>query len=722
MAKKNKAAQSPAPAPAPKAKPVAAPAANVSKSTAAGTTPKSLLWILAALLMAVTLGIYSNTFQHRFVLDDHGIIKNNKITKAPVSWENTKTIFSTPLRKGDFSDLENSLYRPFTKLLFNIEWNAFDANNDLFIAAHKFHVVNVLLYGLCGIFIFFILYDAMKKKWVLPFLTALLFVVHPIHTEVVANIKSGDEVLSMLGILIALRCVQLYLSKDKLYYLVLAILGYLMGSFSKESTVVAVAIFPVFLYFFTQASVKKNAIISSIMLACSLFFLLARHQSLSGYPPSSKLSPLDNYMVLCDPQEQQFLSLDLQNQYKNSSRFASAVNTLGMYVKTFIYPHPLSCDYSFSSLEPVGFANGGFLISFLLFLGMFGFAIWRWKQKNPVGFGFLWFFISMSITSNVFFLIGTSFGERLFFVPSLGLCIALVFALAHYTYKEESDNVGLLGALSKSPILFGVILLVSALYSAKTYSRNEDWKSDYKLFSRDIEHYPNSTHLLFYMGNHLSGNERKEVLTDELTQLGYNTAQINDSAAKESAKSIFYLTKSMSIYPALPSDGYNQLGKAYFNFSEGIKGKGNMAEYFRYLDSANKYYQKAYSEDSTNGIFINNLGTVLYNKGMVLIQQQQMQPGIDLLMQSFPYFMKAYTRDTTESDFMNNIGCIYGTTNRPDSAIFWFEKALAKDSLDLTSIQFLDITWRNKGNVQLADYYKAMADRARAVKTQQIRQ
>jgi tetratricopeptide (TPR) repeat protein len=356
-----------------------------------------------------------------------------------------------------------------------------------------------------------------------------------------------------------------------------------------------------------------------------------------------------------------------------------------------------------------------------MFLAMFAFAIWKWKHKSPVGFGFLWFFVSMSITSNVFFLIGTSFGERLFFVPSIGLCIAVVFALAHFTKKDEEDG-SIMHGISKAPVLFGIILIVSALYSYKTYSRNEDWKSDYKLFSKDIESYPNSTHLLFYMGNHLSGNERKEVLTDELTQLGYTMAQINDSAAKESAKSIYYLQKSMSIYPALPSDGYNQLGKAYFNFSEGIKTSGNLQEYYRYLDSADKYYKKAFSEDSTNGIFINNMGTVLYNKGMLMIQMQQQQEGINLLMQSFPYFVKASQRDTTESDFMNNIGCIYGTTGRPDSAIYWFEKALAKDSLDLTSIQFLDITWRNKGNIQLADYYKMMADRVRATKTQQIRQ
>jgi TPR repeat protein len=62
----------------------------------------------------------------------------------------------------------------------------------------------------------------------------------------------------------------------------------------------------------------------------------------------------------------------------------------------------------------------------------------------------------------------------------------------------------------------------------------------------------------------------------------------------------------MSIYPALPSDGYNQLGKAYFNI-------GN-------YDSAQKYYMKAFSEDSTNAIFINNLGTIYYNTSDVVYQ------------------------------------------------------------------------------------------------------
>ncbi|MBK7764325.1 MAG: hypothetical protein IPI46_13430 [Bacteroidetes bacterium] len=701
MGKKNKEKQTPSKI----QQPISKPSVEVGKATPS----RFGVWIYPLMIAAITLLIYSNTFSHRFVLDDHGIIKNNKITKAPVSWDNTVKIFTTPLRKGDFSDIENSLYRPFVKFLFNIEWNLFEGD------PHKFHIVNVLLYALAGIFIFFIFYDIMKKRFLIPFLLALLFVTHPIHTEVVANVKSGDEVLSLLGILIALRCIQLYLSKGTLLYMLFAILGFLAGSFSKESTVVAIAIFPLFMYFFTEASIKKNVILSSIMASCTFFFLLCRYLTLKNYPDTGNLSALDNFMVLCtDP------------AYEGTSKFASAISTLGLYLKTFLYPHPLSCDYSYSTLIPVGFADVGFLISFLILIALFVYAVYtmlpigkKEKEKSPLSFGILWFFITMSITSNVFFLIGTSFGERLLFVPSLGLTIVLVFALARFFYKQD-DAENLVSAFKKAPIMLGIVLMTTLLFSFKTYDRNKDWKSDFKLFAADVEKYPNSTHLLFYMGNHLSGAEFKENLALDISENDLNI-DLADSVLKANYRCIAMLSKSLGIYPALPSDGYNQLGKAYFNIGK--------------LDSAQKYYLKAYGEDSTNPIFTNNLGTVYYNSSIPLTQkatefqkvgrfdsaQYYTIVGTNKLLEALPYFQRAHKGDSLETDFINNIGCIYGATQRTDSALYWFNKAYAIDSLDEVSIQFLDITYRAIGKVQEADYFKNRLAIAKAIKIERMR-
>jgi Tfp pilus assembly protein PilF len=152
------------------------------------------------------------------------------------------------------------------------------------------------------------------------------------------------------------------------------------------------------------------------------------------------------------------------------------------------------------------------------------------------------------------------------------------------------------------------------------------------------------------------------------------------------------------------------------------------------MDSAYKYYMRAHDEDSTNPIFTNNLGTTFYNSsiplstkaeqfqrlGMMDSAQYYARVATDKLLSALPYFLKAHQGDSTETDFINNVGCIYGATQRPDSAIYWFNKAYKTDSLDLISIQFLDITYRALGKTAEADYYKARAAQVRQIRTQQF--
>lgn len=619
-------------------------------------------FIFGLFFFALSTMLYFNTTGHRFVLDDHGIIANNKITKAEFSWENTKLMFQTPMRKGDVSDKENSLYRPFTKMVFNAEWNVFSGN------PHHFHSMNVIFYGLLCVLIFFVLLDLFSlgeknKKWVLPFLITLLFTVHPIHTEVVANIKSLDEILAMIGIVAAIRGIQLYLKTNNWIHILWAAIIYGIGLYSKESAVVGMAIFPLVVYFHTgKIDWQKIAITCVPLLLVALLFVWSRHTILSQFPQLTNTSIMDNLIFSVED--------------NIPMRFATAVMLVGFYVYTFFVPHPLACDYSYSTFEPVGMGHWGFLISFLLLVGIFIYSIKTLKNRNFITFGILWFFVTFSLASNVFFLIGTSFGERLFFTPSLGLAIVTVGLLAKFFNKEKGNS--LLEKMKHSPVLWGIVLLVSVLFSFKTIDRNKDWKNDHTLFARDIKFNPNSTHLLYYMGNHLPSEDRKEVLTDILSNLGYSQQQINDSIAREVNLSVDFFRRSMSIYPYLPSDGYNQLGKAYFK-----QGK---------LDSALKYYTLAYAEDSASGIYTNNMGTVYYNR------QQYAE--------ALPYFQKAYDLDKTQPDFMNNIGCVWGATQNADSAIYWFDRASKVDSLDVTSLKFLETTYRAIGKIEMADYYQ----------------
>jgi len=99
------------------------------------------------------------------------------------------------------------LYRPLSLVAFALEYEISPGNP----AIH--HAFNVLYYVLICCLLFEFLSRVFKKPDPRFFLFAvLLFIVHPIHTEVVANIKSRDELFSLLFFLLC--CRQLYISKS----------------------------------------------------------------------------------------------------------------------------------------------------------------------------------------------------------------------------------------------------------------------------------------------------------------------------------------------------------------------------------------------------------------------------------------------------------------------------------------------------------------------------
>src|SRR5690606_11975243 len=93
--------------------------------------------------------------------------------------------------EGYFKD-ESNLYRPLPRLMFALEWKLAPGNASLS------HWINVLLFALSCTFLFRVLARLINGKYYLLFMAMLLYAVHPIHTEVVANIKSRDEILSLL--------------------------------------------------------------------------------------------------------------------------------------------------------------------------------------------------------------------------------------------------------------------------------------------------------------------------------------------------------------------------------------------------------------------------------------------------------------------------------------------------------------------------------------------
>jgi tetratricopeptide (TPR) repeat protein len=276
-------------------------------------------------------------------------------------------------------------------------------------------------------------------------------------------------------------------------------------------------------------------------------------------------------------------------------------------------------------------------------------------------------------------------------------------------------------SIKASPKIWMVLGPVIMVCSAKTIDRNRDWATDIKLFSNDVKNYPNSVHLLFYMGNHPWWAEPREVVDEQFEALGISSAVAKDSSNKESTLVIHYLSKAYTIYPELPAESYFYLGRAYNNMqrydsamffltksltrfstvqTESYYQLGLAYKNTNNLDSAYRYLSLACQGDPTNSTYLNNLG-ILYCT--------MSRPA-----EALPLFKKAHEHSPEFTDFMNNIGAVYGNLGQTDSAIYWFEKAITEDPQNTVALNFLELTWRNRGNLVLADQYKRRAEEAMA--------
>src|SRR5690606_34251573 len=112
--------------------------------------------------------------------------------------------------------------------------------------------------------------------WNLPFVATLLYLAHPLHTEVAANIKSRDEIMSLLFALCAFREVLLYLEQKRSAHLVFGSLWFFASLLSKESSVTFLGVIPLALLFFPKGDLKQSLISVSPLIAATAVYLAIR--------------------------------------------------------------------------------------------------------------------------------------------------------------------------------------------------------------------------------------------------------------------------------------------------------------------------------------------------------------------------------------------------------------------------------------------------------------
>lgn len=456
--------------------------------------------VISLFLFALAVLLYGNTINHEYTQDDAIVIYDNMYTtqgiKGIPGLIKYDTFFGFFKEEGKAALVSGGRYRPLTPIMFAVEWQIFGNNPRVG------HAMNILLYGLLGVLIFFTLdrlLEGQRYSTEVAIGAAIIFLVHPIHTEVVANIKGRDEIMSMVLSVGALFLVLKGVDLKQKKYGWLAGLVLFFGLLSKENTITFLAIIPISLYFFRSLSLVKSigAIVPCILAAVAF---LALRTAVLGFDFGGTPAELMNnpYIKI---ENGQYLSFDF------GEKMATIIFTLGKYIQLLFFPHPLTHDYYPRHIEMMSFSDPSVLLSLVMYLLLIGFAVIGWKRKDMISYCILFYISSLSIVSNLIFPIGTNMSERFLFMPSLGFALALAYG-AYLFYERLGNN----------KILLGLFLVPLIAFSAKTIMRNTVWENNYTLFTSDIAVSPNSAKLNNAVGGALAnkyGNEENETLKRE---------------------------------------------------------------------------------------------------------------------------------------------------------------------------------------------------------------
>ena len=431
---------------------------------------------ISTLLFVLALVLYANTFTHEFVLDDHIVITGNNFTKQGFSGiVDILTHDAFIGTYGEALELTGGRYRPLSIVMFAVEYQLFGRNPLVG------HIMNALLFALTGVLVFLLMIRLLGTKniWV-PLIAAALFVIHPIHTEVVANIKSRDEIL---GLLLSLSVIWVMLKEKKLLTYVLAPLLFFLALLSKENAITFMAIIPLSFWFFTDKSIKQIGVNMIPLLLVSVVYLVMR----------ANFAGVVGDRVTTDIMDDPYLRASF------SEKYATITYTISRYLGLLIFPHPLSADYSYNEIPLIGWSSAKALLSGFLTLGILGYALKGLWKKTVASYGILFFFITFSIVSNTIFNVCTSMADRFMYLPSLGFCISIASVMA-LLFKIKSDELISFKFIWVAPV---VLLMLAGSY--KTIARNTVWESNFALYEEDVKNAPNSARIHLYYGIELIG-------------------------------------------------------------------------------------------------------------------------------------------------------------------------------------------------------------------------
>jgi protein O-mannosyl-transferase len=653
----------------------------------------SFIIVLFAILL------YAQSVSFKFTCDDTPIINRNGVTK--MGFKGISTVITKDYWYGYQDSIRVPQYRPVLLVILATEWQFFKNNPAFYHVTNN--VTNIVLYAFVCLLIFLLLCElSNNQNLLLPFVCTLLFTAHPIHTEVVDNVKSGDELLCFLFALLSVLFLLKSIRINRALPWFTSFLCYFLCLLSKESGITFLLIIPLILYVFAKVDIKKIVMVTGVLIAITVLYLYIRHRILEGLYFDSNNNPQWNSL---------YIAPDFLTQK------ATAIYVLLRYILLLFFPHPLTYDYSLATIPFFKITNPIVLITIIIYsaLGYYaGTTILKVGSRNRsqpisaqkpipntqtpnshsqllIAFAITFYLITLFPISNLLVMIGSTMNERFLFMPSLGFTLILALFLLKIKNKR---------------FLFVLVVIITTLYSIKTFARSRDWKDNFALFEHDVKISDNS--------------ERTHSLCGSLYWFDLYPSEKNVTLKKYYlSQSINEFTRSLDIYPNNPQVNF-YLGQAYMDENDA----SNALKYFTVALRVSK---------KPNRFLFNNMGVLYLNMG----QNNEAISILDSSLKYAPRFVKPYNNLACAYLALNkfqeaifygkkaielapgyaraymNIGTAFCNMNEFDSALFYQRKAVILDSLDPLPLFNLGVTYNKMGDSAQGQYFMDKSHRIR---------
>jgi tetratricopeptide (TPR) repeat protein len=465
-------------------------------------TLKSKFIATAFLIISLGLFAYINSFENQFIWDDEDAVVNNAYVK---DFKYLPNIFKENSIQG--AKKGSNFYRPLWNISFLLDYKIWGLNPT------GYHLTNTILHIINALLLAYLLSGL--SCWSIGALAGILFVVHPVHTEVVTYISGRADSLAALFILTSsilfLKSLISQEAKIRNCLYMLSIFSFIAGLLSKESSIVFPTILISLVLFFGKGEsgvqikkrAKKKDGDSLGRLKYTLPFI-----SIAVIYAILRFTILDFSETVGQNLPPPFFYIPFH------VRLFTFLKALLIYFGLLLLPLHLQMErtlkLAYSLFEPMSLAAMTITILFLLL------AIKSYPRHRIISFSILWFYLTLLPNSNLY-PINALIYEHWLYLPSMGFFTLLSWSI-YRMYRIPNKK-------ALKAVLGFFYLIAITFYFLRTIERNRDWRDPITFYESALKHSPDSAR----MHNNLGMAYDDKGMLDLAIQEYQKAIEINDS-------------------------------------------------------------------------------------------------------------------------------------------------------------------------------------------------